>query len=346
MVRRGIEFILVVLAAGAFGDAITVGNRAYEDVYVKRDRNHYFIHLPDEGRVIKVSRKRQDVSSPVIEEDPALREELLRRFEANKPESPDQPTVDLHSPLSNAAVNEHHRVRELALFEAQLAHWKSLSQEQRLAVDRMLLSNAMGEIGDFMTSANAMGGDTSVLESKIAAIAEKYTPGTPGAKGTSIPPTSTVSGARSATPNAASVRRTQGDALALTGRAVEGTKRVVLLKKRIDELSTAINGDYRDRLTPKVVDSWEGAGSLKTAPFSIEDPFWRLDCLRDDFGQAGAFSVTVYDADTDRPFTRLGDVDFLQMRVRVLDGPGRYYLKIEQDDSGTPYEIRAVTFAD
>ncbi len=346
MVRRGIEFILVVFAVGAFGDAITVGKQAYEDVYIERDRNHYFILLPDEGRVVKVSRKRQDVSSPVIDTDPALRESLRQRFEASKPESPDRPALEPHGPLSNAAVNEHHRVRELALFEAQLAHWERLSQEQHLAVDRMLLSNAMGEVGDFMASANAMGGDTSVLESKIAAIAEKYTPGTPGAKGTPIPPTSTVSGAKSATPNMSSVRRTQGDALALTGRAVEGTKRVVLLKKRIDELSIAIKGDYANRLTPEVVDSWEGDRSRKTAPFSIEDSFWRLDCLRDDFGQAGAFSVTVYDADTDRPFTRLGDVDYLQMRVRVLEGPGRYYLKIEQDESGIPYEIRAVTFAE
>jgi hypothetical protein len=68
--------------------------------------------------------------------------------------------------------------------------------------------------------------------------------------------------------------------------------------------------------------------------------------VRDDFGQSGSFSVTVIDAETDRPITRLGDVDFLQMRVRVLDGPGRYYLVIEQDESGIPYEIRAVTFSD
>lgn len=341
MVRRGMGFIFLVVAAGAFSDGITVGNRAYEDVYIERDQNHYFIHLPDEGRVIKVSRKRQDLSTPVIEKDRALRESLRQRFEENRPEAPHAPEKASRGPLSNAAVERHHRVRDLALFEAQLDHWRGLTQQQRSAVDLMLLSNAMGEIGDFMTSANAMGGDTSVLESKIAAIAEKYTSEAPGARETPSP----RARAKSATPNTSSVRRTQGDALALTGRAVEGTRRVILLKKRIDELSSAINGEYRNKLTPEVVDSWDGTGSRKTSPFSINAPFWRLDCLRDDFGQAGAFSVTVYDADTDRPFTRLGDVDFLQMRVRVLDGPGRYYLKIEQDESALPYEIRAVTFA-
>jgi len=37
-------------------------------------------------------------------------------------------------------------------------------------------------------------------------------------------------------------------------------------------------------------------------------------------------------------------VDLRQMRVRLLDGPGRYYLVIEQDDPDLPYDIRAVTF--
>ena len=36
MVRRGIGFILLVVAAGAFSDAITVGDRVYEDVFIER----------------------------------------------------------------------------------------------------------------------------------------------------------------------------------------------------------------------------------------------------------------------------------------------------------------------
>lgn len=56
--------------------------------------------------------------------------------------------------------------------------------------------------------------------------------------------------------------------------------------------------------------------------------------------------MTVFDAETGTPFTRVSGVDFLQMRVRVLDGPGRYYLEIEQDDSNIPYEINAVTFSE
>ena len=79
---------------------------------------------------------------------------------------------------------------------------------------------------------------------------------------------------------------------------------------------------------------------------AISAPFWRLDCLREDLGESGSFAVTVFDAETGAPFTRISGVDFLQMRVRVLDGPGRYYLEIEQDSSNIPYEIKAVTFSE
>jgi len=346
MVRWGLGAIFILCAAGASSDAITVGKRAYDDVYIKQNRNHYFIHLPDEGRVVKVSRKRQDVTAPVIEKDPARRDELLRRFQQNRPEPPRDAVTGAGSSMSNAAVELHHRVRDLALFEAQFEHWKRLTGAQRMAVDTMLLSKGLGDVGDFMDSVDAMGGDASVLRSKMEAIARGETPQTSApsnVNGTRPQPASRPGSAILREPT---VRRHQGDAIALTTRAIEGAQRVLLCKQRIEELSDALKTGYTPQLNANVIDTWEGTKSRKTGTFSIESSFWRLECLREDFGLPGKFAVTLYDADTDQPFTRLADVDYLQMRVCLVSGPGRYYLEIEQDESALPYQIRAVTFSE
>lgn len=346
MVRRGLAAIFILCAAGASSDAITVGKRAYDDVYITQNRNHYFIHLPDEGRVVKVSRKRQDVTAPVIEKDPARRDEFLRRFQQNRPEPPREAVAGAGSSMSNAAVERHHQVRDLALFEAQLAHWKRLTGEQRLAVDTMLLSKGLGDVGDFMDSVDAMGGDASVLRSKMEAIARGETPQTSAPTKVNGTGSQHAGRAGPAIPREPTVRRHQGDAIALTTRAIEGAQRVLLCKQRIEELSNAMNTGYTPQLNANVIDTWEGTTSRKTNTFSIDSPFWRLECLREDFGLPGKFAVTLYDADTDQPFTRLADLDYLQMRVCLVGGPGRYYLQIEQDESVIPYEIRAVTFGE
>ncbi len=121
--------------------------------------------------------------------------------------------------------------------------------------------------------------------------------------------------------------------------------RVAWSHSRIAAMNGGLDKPYTPNLPSTVVAEWRGVRSFKSEPFEISKSFWRLDILRKDLGQSGRFTVTVYFAETDLPFTRITNVDYLQMRVGTLDGPGKYYLKIEQDESALPYEIRAVTFA-
>lgn len=333
MVRRGIGFVLAVFAAGACSDTITVGKHKYEEVYIEDDQNHYFIHLPEEGQVLKVSRKRKDVSTPLIEKDATVRKALRQRYEKNRPQ-PTQPSGKTHpDSISNQSIEQHLNVRDCALFEAQLTHWKHLTQEQRIAIDRTLVAKTLSEADDFVESIGAIGGDPSDLESKLNEIAEHYAPELPQSKISSTP-----------RPDGYVARRNQRDFKALKYRTLEETSRNISCGMRLEELDQALRTNYVPKLDPDVAQEWEGSASKETGHFSIDKPFWRLDCFRDDFGKVDDFAITIYDAKTDRPFTRLGQADFLQMRVRVMEGPGSYYLKIEQGKLQIPYEIHAVTF--
>lgn len=133
--------------------------------------------------------------------------------------------------------------------------------------------------------------------------------------------------------------------IGLSRSSTQVAERVAWFQSRIAAMNGGLDKPYTPNLPGTVVAEWRGVSSFKSEPFEISEPFWRLDVLRKDFGIPGKFAVTVYLAETDQPFTRITDVDYLQMRVQVLDDPGRYYLKIEQDESALPYEIRVVTFA-
>lgn len=132
--------------------------------------------------------------------------------------------------------------------------------------------------------------------------------------------------------------------IGLSRSSTQVAERVAWFQSRIAAMNGGLDKPYTPNLPGTVVAEWQGVRSFKSESFEISEPFWRLDVLRKDFGIPGKFAVTVYLAETDQPFTRITNVDYLQMRVRVLDGRGRYYLKIEQDESALPYEIRAVTF--
>ncbi len=133
--------------------------------------------------------------------------------------------------------------------------------------------------------------------------------------------------------------------ISLAQSSTQVAERVASFQSRIATMNGNLGKPYTPDLPGTVVAEWRGVSSFKSEPFEISEPFWLLDIRRKDFGRPGRFAVTVYVAETNQPFTRITSVDYLQMRVQVLDDPGRYYLKIEQDESALPYEIRAVTFA-
>ena len=79
--------------------------------------------------------------------------------------------------------------------------------------------------------------------------------------------------------------------------------------------------------------------SFRTETITIGSGLWRVDCKRQDFDQPGDFSITVFDADSEKPFTRISRRDFLGMRTRIFDEPGNYYMVVKQDINQIPYEI-------
>lgn len=397
-----IYLLVATASAGVFADSITIEDIKHENVYVGTDDNYYYVYFPDEGRMEKISRKRKDVLPPEIDPDAAARKALKERYEENREKAaPQGSSITSEKQLTSERIKESRRDRTLALFDAQLEHWKGLSPLERRLVQKNLSGHAEGHIQSYAISKSVVEEQKSSLEnrksdhearlselerSKQSAIDEADRENASDifmeeyqksllerqmGRGSSFDEhwreAAEVEDAyaavrkseaqrsfdRSAAPHEKAVSKIDSDivqkerdSIAIENKAIDSTKRIAAFDSRLTELTNAINMLYESELEPVIAFSCSDSISKKTAPFTVEAPFWRLDCLRDDFGQAGAFSVTVYDAKTDRPFTRLSDVDFLQMRVRVLDGPGRYYLVIEQDESGIPYEIRAVTFAE
>jgi len=129
------------------------------------------------------------------------------------------------------------------------------------------------------------------------------------------------------------------EGLALRDKAAGEAKRIMGYVDRINGLQLAMGNEYRYKLQAISLAQWEGRVSQKTEVVVIPEGVWRISCTRADQGVPSDFSVTIHDATDDRPFTRITDTDFLGMRMRVFDDPGRYYLKIEQDASAIPYQI-------
>lgn len=133
--------------------------------------------------------------------------------------------------------------------------------------------------------------------------------------------------------------------MAVENKGKDAERRYGAFLARMDELMLASRADYKPGLTFNVLESWQGEGNKRTPTVTIESPVWRLICKRDDFGITGDFAITVYDAETDAPFTRIPDKDFLGMRSRIFERPGKYYFVVEQDASRIPYEVTVSTVA-
>jgi hypothetical protein len=366
MLRKCIWVVLFVFPFGAFSDSIKVGEDVYDNVLVESDDDYYYVQFPEDGHVDKISRKRQDVSEPRIEADGALRERMHVRFEEKKAmaekalaDAADQPA----SQLDNAAVEEALQLRDQALFDAQFEYWRVLPAEDRFRIEDNLLAHAEGERRSFALTRGQvveeivdLEAQKAMHEARLAQLGQLKQRALEAAQrdgavnrfmalyNGSIYDYQAVPHGQAIASLNSTIEVVERSGVIEENKSLDGGVRAGAFLGRIDQLDNAVTDKYVSTLNSKVVGAWKDSGSQETGPFDITTKLWRLDCLRDDFGEAGTFTITVYDATTRQAFTRISDVDFLQMRVRLLDGPGRYYLVIEQDDPDLPYDIRAVTF--
>ncbi len=119
----------------------------------------------------------------------------------------------------------------------------------------------------------------------------------------------------------------------------DALRRASSFQARIDELLLAEKQGYESQLRATSVVSLDSDKSQRSQVFEVPGGLWRIECLREDRGVADGFAIVIVDEKGDSPFTRIGDLDFLRMRARVFDRPGKYYIEVEQGSSGVPYEI-------
>lgn len=139
------------------------------------------------------------------------------------------------------------------------------------------------------------------------------------------------------------ITQQERDAQAVENKGKDAARRYGAYLDRIDGLILASQAGYEPGLKFNVLETWQAEGDKKTPTVVVESSLWRLHCERADFGLDGDFSITIYDAETDTPFTRIADRDFLKMRSRIFERPGTYYFVVEQDANRIPYELTVST---
>ena len=140
-----------------------------------------------------------------------------------------------------------------------------------------------------------------------------------------------------------SISQRERDARAVVSKAYDEQRRYGAWQARIGALMEATAGDYEPRVQANPVQTWAGSGNRRTDSFRVDEGLWRIDCRLIEAVASENFSVTVYDADTDVPFTRIAGADFLGMRMRIFDKPGNYYLVVDQGVLDVAYEISVST---
>lgn len=85
MVSRIVTVAALVGAVTAvWADSITVNGKTYRDVLIRTTANLYYVTLPDEGRVLTLSRHEVDPASVSIVDDPIYRDRLKAIYEENR----------------------------------------------------------------------------------------------------------------------------------------------------------------------------------------------------------------------------------------------------------------------
>jgi hypothetical protein len=116
-------------------DSIRIGDVQHRDVYIRTGKDFYFVYFPNDGTMERVARRRSNVSGVEISEDAAYRESLWDRYEATKANPPEAvATPPVPRTLEGDLLKHRESMKALALFEAQLAHWKALPPDAREAI--------------------------------------------------------------------------------------------------------------------------------------------------------------------------------------------------------------------
>jgi len=142
------------------------------------------------------------------------------------------------------------------------------------------------------------------------------------------------------------VRVKERERIAIGNKAISASEKYGDMLSRVTALSDASKNHYVPTLKQQPITSWNDDKSRRTEPVVIESDLWSLVCEREAPPLSGDFSISVYEAGSKVPFTRISDADYLGMRARVFDGPGEYYFVIDQAKGGIPYEIEIRTMAE
>lgn len=172
----------------AWGDAITVDDHRYEDVYIIESERMYYVLLPETGEVKNVAKESIDEGSVFIADDATLRHDLFLRWkkqrgaeepEAEEPdEAPPTPTAPEQKkpPVGTAdlfqAFYQKELLERIAGFEGQYALWRSFTDYQRDAIRREILARHRAEQAASAQRAQQQQATVQQLEEQRAAIAE------------------------------------------------------------------------------------------------------------------------------------------------------------------------------
>lgn len=401
-------------------DSIRVGDELYRDVYIREGKDFYFVYHPEAGRMERVSKHRSNVSEVLISDDAAYREGLMAQFRAKQGEAPAEAEpkttpaksvapADRVQTLNGDLVKYREQMKDLAVFEAQLAHWQTLPEDVREDIHAGLYetlaqrtARRAADREQALVQLDELGGTKAVVEQELASAAAEraaaveraqaedesdfYLRAYENSKGyvrsdhlyfdecenlRSIPMwwytedpslydaalaerSRTASRIGAAEQTFARQATAYGNELNKVERAMTQQERAAnaAVAKSLDEqrrfgdrqmraaaLADATEAAYQARLIALPIDAWEGISAGRLPEFTVGEGIWRLDCRLGGGGSEEAFAVTIYDADTDQPFTRIAGADFLGMRTRIFDEPGRYYVVVEQGLAAVPYEI-------
>ncbi len=411
--------VLMLTSGMGYADSIQIGGKYYQDVYIGVTTEYYYVHHPEEGRMEKVSRRRSNISDVLIDSDGAARERLLEQFKAHRTGGGVAKMAQSTVPKALGGARNQLRVRlkALAVFEAQVEHWRYLSPEAQQRIQEDVAYWSEQSVVQRRTERETTQGRLQQLDSKKIVVEEKFSVAESERQAALdrareesdeafylerydhsvvryppyyqyytgwngdvyVQPFYRYGRDRSLYDAAAAERdlerrkvgaaestyvhrvasherelnmvhgaisKREQDIRSIESKSRDEGIRYGGFQARIDDLILAVEEKYRPRLHVLPVASWRGVVSQRTDTFFIADGLWRLDCIRQDSGLAGDFSITVFDADSEQPFTRISGVDFLRMRTRVFHKTGNFYLVIEQDINALPYEIKVSALAE
>ncbi len=139
------------------------------------------------------------------------------------------------------------------------------------------------------------------------------------------------------------ISQRERDARAALSKAHDENMRYSAWQARVAALKEADATGYRPQVLPTPIAEWSGTGERRSPEFIVGRGLWRLECRIAAPRTPSGFSVTLYDAETDTPFTRISDGDFLGMRARIFDRPGTYYVVVDQGIEFVSWEISVTT---